>query len=431
MKKRNFIFISVLLFILFGCSNESSHGNIIDVTPSAEPEMAELTLMVYMAADNDLETYAIQNLKAMEQSSLEGINIIVLLDRAEGYDETNSNWTDTRLLEVVHDGSTDSHIKSKRVECASLGLTNSENTELDMANPNVLRNFLEFGRSNYTAKKYALIIWGHGTGWRYVTEFDIPQNGRAVAIDDRTGTYMSIKELGEAVRGQEINVIGFDTCFGAVFENVYELKDCAEYTVACPGVTPSSGWDYKGLIENIISNDFSTQTIALSMAQSSSVQTTVFINNKLNDLMYGFEQFSKKLSDSIIDENTRGETLDFLFTVKSHSYSQYPCDMYIDIGAMADIYTVASNSEISNAANNLISILREATLAYNNSIAGVGVHLIPLTAYHTPASIHSPDYVKDENRTDQCVFIKESQWWVPTINGNSGSLLDKLFYMSF
>ena len=38
------------------------------------------------------------------------------------------------------------------------------------------------------------------------------------------------------------------------------------------------------------------------------------------------------------------------------------------------------------------------------------------------------DYVKDSERIDQCAFIKESLWWVPTKNGNSGSLLDKLFY---
>ena len=47
------------------------------------------------------------------------------------------------------------------------------------------------------------------------------------------------------------------------------------------------------------------------------------------------------------------------------------------------------------------------------------------------ASVHSYDYVKNSNNTSQCSFVKESRWWVPTEDGNSGSLLDKLFYTSF
>ena len=47
--------------------------------------------MVYMAADNDLESEAIANLKQMEHSNFGKMNVLVLLDRAEEYDRNNGN----------------------------------------------------------------------------------------------------------------------------------------------------------------------------------------------------------------------------------------------------------------------------------------------------------------------------------------------------
>ena len=85
----------------------------LDNTKIEEPK--KLTLLVYMAADNDLERYALQNLKALEQADFYRINVLVLLDRAENYDETNENWTDTRLFEVMHDNTNGNSIVSKRL----------------------------------------------------------------------------------------------------------------------------------------------------------------------------------------------------------------------------------------------------------------------------------------------------------------------------
>ena len=109
-------------------NSESEHEEEILPEPESEsviipdpmqemPEDPKLTLVVYMAADNDLESYAIQNLKAMEHADFEKMNVLVLLDRSEGFDETNGNWTDTRLFELIHDDSDSNIIVSKRLSC--------------------------------------------------------------------------------------------------------------------------------------------------------------------------------------------------------------------------------------------------------------------------------------------------------------------------
>ena len=422
--KIKFVVLSCLLLciILASCQYSSERINLNDAKNAGE-EIADpkLTLMLYMAADNDLESYAIQNLKAMEHAKFEKVNVLVLLDRSDGYDETNDNWTDTRLFKVQHDKTDGNFIISKRLSCAPLGLSDQTETELDMANPSVLKSFIEFSKSEYPAEKYALIIWGHGTGWR----------GRAVAVDDRSQTYMSLSDLGNALQDHGLSVIGFDTCFGGVLENLYELKSCAEYTAACPGVTPGSGWDYDELLSSLDISDFSPLSITKLMAESSTAATSVFVNEKLAELFNSFEDFSNALSDTVTDSVSRSSTLNQLVSSKSYSYSQSPCDIYLDVSALADLYSSAGNSTLAASAQSLRNTINQSVISKTSSTPGIGVHFIPKATSGALASVHSSDYIKDDSRTDQCSFIKESRWWVPTINGNSGSLLDKLFYTVF
>ena len=170
--KEIFIFGLVALLSLFECLINCSCNLVAYPLPQRllvkdnTKQAKKLTLLVYMAADNDLERHTIKNLKALEQADFDGINILVLLDRSEGYDETNDNWTDTRLFEVSHDSTNGASIVSKRIDCPPLGISKTTNVELDMGNYNVLRSFIDFAKANYSAEKYALIIWGHGTGWR-------------------------------------------------------------------------------------------------------------------------------------------------------------------------------------------------------------------------------------------------------------------------
>ena len=407
------------------------------------PDPAKLTLVVYMAADNDLESYAVSNLKDMEHSEFENMNVLVLLDRAEGFDETNGDWTDTRLFELVHDETDGNLIVSRRISCPLLGLSNRVDTELDMANPSVLWNLLSFAKNNYESDKYALIIWGHGTGWRYSAGGDAAglsggagrsvqtAGGRAVAVDDRTGSYMSVHDMGRALKGQGFSVVGFDTCFGGVFENVYEIKNSADYTVASPGITPSGGWNYKQLLEDLSDSNFHSKSIAEAMAESSSVNATVFNNVKLNSLMNEIEGFSEALAATITSSTTRNTVYDKLIRVKSYSYTQYPCDMYLDIYSMAQAYQNSSARALATASDRLMRAVNNAASSTKSNNAEIGLHFIPKTGPNTSAASHSSDYIKDSDNADQCQFIKESMWWVPTKGGESGSLLDRLFYEIF
>lgn len=419
VKMKRFLIIRLIIGMFLsaffcGCVNQSE-----PVVLKKKYDQKKLTLMVYMAADNDLENYALNNLKQLEAGKNENINVLVLLDRAEGYDETDGNWTDTRLFEVIHDSSNGSALKSKRLECPPLGLSALQNTELDMAKPSVLKSFIEYTKDAYKAENYALIIWGHGNGWR------------AVTIDERSSSYMSVHELGQAVRGQGICVIGFDTCFGGVIENIYELKDCADYTVASPGLTPSGGWNYKNLLESLNVESVTSDLISRKMAENAASQTSIFINEKLYSLMDSFEGFSMTLAQEIKDSASQTSIFQSLLECKTYSYSQYPCDLYLEVNSLAELFFQKGNSELSGHAEKLKKALHDCVFSADGDTGSIGVHFTEKPSAGAVVGIHSSDYKRNPASNNQNLFIKESLWWVPTVTGNSGSLLDKLFYTTF
>lgn len=105
--------------------------------------------MVYMAADNDLESAAIADLNEMEGVQLTDapISIIAILDRHTAYDMTNGNWSDTRVFEVSSDpNGINATIVSSRLDCPDLGLSKESETELNMADPLVLARFMTFAQ---------------------------------------------------------------------------------------------------------------------------------------------------------------------------------------------------------------------------------------------------------------------------------------------
>ena len=98
---------------------------------------------------------------------------------------------------------------------------------------------------------------------------------------------------------------------------------------------------------------------------------------------------------------------------------------------MAENYKSSSDNTLSSAAKKLQKTINSSARTTNTTNAEIGIHFIPKNGPNTTAAYHSIDYIKDIDNANQCAFIKESQGWVPTKEGESGSLLDKLFYASF
>ncbi len=221
----------------------ASSGSRTDLGDGEAPSSrgpAKWTYMVYMSADNNLEDEAILNMNQMEAvGSDEDLNIVIQFDRSPEYDETNGNWSGTRRYLVDHDTDPDV-LNSQLLE--DMG-------EQDMGKGEVLRDFVVWAMTNYTAERYYLDIWGHGGGWREGT-----------CNDYTSGSYISMLELRTALLGatgavgRTLDAVGFDQCLMAQLEVYYEVKDLGDVLLGAETLIPSEGYNYTRVLDPLSSD---------------------------------------------------------------------------------------------------------------------------------------------------------------------------------
>jgi len=457
----NSTFTVVCTFTYCGKGITASAGKNNDKIPPAfgykEPIKRRWTFIVYMAADNDLESAAIADFNELEavQYGDAPVSILVLLDRSPGYDMTNENWSGTRLFEVKSDpkGLT-STIISKRIDCPDLGLSKDTETELNTADPLVLSKLIDFAKMEYPADEYALFVWGHGTGWRGGSAEDsAPEPLKAVAFDDTHRQYMSLPSFGRAIAGKGLSLIGFDTCYGALLEVAYQIRNDAEMFVGSEGEILSTGWDYTALFADFlkkpslsvndlassIQTQFASQYAGLNNATISQIQLS-----QVNNLFAKFDEFAGAVAGAIGTEPSRNAVLNqVLHNVEKYHFTSFPSDLYVDIFDFSQKITAIRTSitvdpdrqaDIASAANALEGALASAipsSWAKNGITKKIGVHVIPLQGMAVPAALHELAYVKGSMAIDKNAFVENSQHWVPNSTPKSDSLLDKLFYWTY
>jgi hypothetical protein len=219
---------------------------------------AEWTVMVYLDSDNNLESAGIDDINEMEMAgSTKEVNIVVQVDRIpysvltannQGYadDASNGNWTNTRRYYITQDVDPlqiNSQLKN------DLG-------ELNMGDPQTLIDFANWATVYYPAKKYLLVIWNHGGGFRSST-----YTAKDIAWDDTNGgDKITMTELEYALSaisaqiGENIDIVGMDACLMAMTEVAYQIKDYADILVTSEEKVPNDGWPYDTILAQLVSN---------------------------------------------------------------------------------------------------------------------------------------------------------------------------------
>jgi hypothetical protein len=109
---------------------------------------------------------------------------------------------------------------------------------LDAASPDVLHQFLQWGRKKIKAKRYAIFFFGHAAGPAGLF-FDNPPGGRIPHA-------MSLAELGRAVRSADVVV--FRDCWMSTLEVAYQLHGVAKFAIATQAQATLRGrWPYADL----------------------------------------------------------------------------------------------------------------------------------------------------------------------------------------
>ncbi len=116
-------------------------------------KQADWTLLFYFDGDNSLAEDAFKDLQELERvGSNPQIRLVAQADFPQNY---KPDLAATRRFEIIQDDDPET-LTSPLLE--SLG-------EADMADPRTLTDFIIWGKKNFPALSYALILWDHGEAW--------------------------------------------------------------------------------------------------------------------------------------------------------------------------------------------------------------------------------------------------------------------------
>ncbi len=241
------------------CTGPNNNAPCDDHNPCTDPDFCqdgvctgpmicstEVVVLVYLDGDNNLDTYAVDDLYEMEAAGVddaEWLRVFVLLDRS-----SYSSWSDTRLYEI-HNGA------RTELDGPALGITAGDTPdELNMGNPATLAAFVDDGMAQGGAGlQYYLILWDHGDGWRRRAGGAGGGTGlKQVCGDDTSDDWLETRELHEALAGKGVSLVGFDACLEGMVEVAYEIRNDALIMVASEESEPAEGWAYADLLQEFM-----------------------------------------------------------------------------------------------------------------------------------------------------------------------------------
>ena len=195
------------------------------------------------------------------------------------------------IQQTTPDGTTRMHVKGGQTEKTPMG------EDVDSGDAGTLVAFAKWGKEVAPSKRYALVLWSHGSGWepaeiqgiklersvsQPMTESEFTERSadsssfhifftpsmrqiveqdtefeRDIAFDNGTGHSLDTVELGKALDdikdelGQPVNLLGMNACLMATVEVLYEVRDSAEVYVASEELMPAESWPYKEILTKL------------------------------------------------------------------------------------------------------------------------------------------------------------------------------------
>ena len=355
--------------------------------PVCETATKNWTFMVYLDADNNLESAGMDDLNEMEMAgSTSDLNIIVQMDRGVGWtangvhydDVSDGDWTGAKRFYVTHN--TTVEINSTVVE--DLG-------EVNMGHPDTLSDFINWTIANYPAEHYALVLWDHGSGWESRAPPTQPIKG--ICSDVQDSDELTMQELESAFAASyantstKLDVVGFDACLMGMVEVHYLIKPYADFGVGSEESEPGDGWDYNATLNALKSNtsmtpaDLATQIVndfinsytdGLPEPADWAGVTQAAVNlTELGDLATTIDSFAQAMMGATADWAAISEARN-----QADSFSWW-YDNYIDLYHFAELVNgnTSISSSVKTAASNIMTAVNDTVIAeghnttHNNS----------------------------------------------------------------
>ncbi|MDR3646360.1 MAG: clostripain-related cysteine peptidase [Candidatus Babeliales bacterium] len=255
------------------------------------------TLMVYIAADNNLNIFAWGTIRQLAKGANDNVNIVVQLNEPGRHKKTE------RYL----------------IEKNNAILLNKDNTKkLDSGDPQTLIDFGTWVIQNYPAENYMIVLSDHGSGAidldRHLSRLINPtelfvlnpsnlmleldrsisfldffekkeEELRGICFDENFQSYLNnqkldyaFKKICESQPNFKFNIIGLDACLMQMIEISNLIKPYADILVASPEVELGPGWRYDTLLKPFSTHNLDPVSFAKHIVKAYE-QTYIDITN--------------------------------------------------------------------------------------------------------------------------------------------------------
>jgi hypothetical protein len=368
------------------------------------------TVMVYMAADNDLDGLALQDIDSMENAgSTENVNVVVQVDPYGTY------WphTTAKRYYITQDSS---YMVINSQEISDLG-------EVNMASPDTLRDFIEWGVTSYPAARYCLVLWDHGAGWHGGLYNNNP------SATDTVQTFINLTDMSQGIEDglaatalDRFDLLYCDMCSMSAVEVCYELAPYARYFTGSAEVAWGGMMNYETLLGQLAGRALMGPRKLGEMICDSYVENcevllpasmifapvghSVTDSSKMENLKDTFGQFVQSLGP-----NSVGQWMEIYQAAYAslryqdlYQYGYYTG--YIDLGDFADIFSFLVSDPLMAANASALSAAVNEAVVYSRKNY--------LMTYTTGMSIFMPDevnsYYEDLAEYSGLAFSAETGW---------------------
>ncbi len=242
---------------------------------------SEWTVLVYIQACNNLESFAQVNLRDMMKiGSNKNLSLLVELHRPG----------DTAWRYKVEKGKLVTEEMVSRIGKPNTG--------------NELYSSVRWAKQSAPSEKFALILWNHATGpldpeWNGVQPYYMKQHfsprtiidgittksrasenkladDRGILFDEERRTYLTMPNMKTSFdrikrklfNGKKIDFIGMDACFMGSLEVAYQVKDFAKYFVGSSEFEFAYGWSYAAFLERLSYGGTSAEEVTKLIVKS-------------------------------------------------------------------------------------------------------------------------------------------------------------------
>ena len=242
MKKILIGLLAMTMLMFVGCGKDD---------PETEDPVAERTVLIYMAAQNNLtlwpntsNRFAEYDLKEIKKGieSMGDNHLVIYVDKAKdpisGYDDYKPYLLHYRKGELRD----------------SIPLDES----MLPCNPATMKTVIEKAFTDYPGKDYGLVLWGHATGWLFKNDSIANNSARNRAYggtnknESNQGSgdlWMNIPTLAKTLKTlPHLKFIFADCCNMMCAECAYELKDVCDYFIGSPAEIPGEGAPYSKVV---------------------------------------------------------------------------------------------------------------------------------------------------------------------------------------